>query len=105
LHLARETETCSLTIKRRAARLTERGLVRRDDVKRLSITDEGRKALGDAAPKRWVDLDRVRASTAKDVLTRSPTNDRTAAQLAENARMARGRPRGGKHALMRAMAV
>jgi hypothetical protein len=75
------------------------------DGRRFTITDLGLKALPDALPPRWVDLNRLRASTAKDVLTRSPTETRSAAQRAADARMARGRPRGGKQALMRAMGV
>ena len=80
------------------------GLIRIEDGK-FTITSKGRDLLDPDAPKRWVDLNRLRASTAKDVLTRSPTETWSASQLAANARMARGRPRGGKQALMRAMAV
>jgi predicted ArsR family transcriptional regulator len=105
MKLARRVEVCPMTIRRRVRLLVERGLVFADPRKFFSVTDAGLAALGDAAPQRWVDLNRLRASTAKDVLTRSPTNDRTIAQIAANARMARGRPRGGKQALMRAMAV
>jgi hypothetical protein len=83
LQLARETETCSLTIKRRAGLLAERGLVRRDDMKRFSITDAGLAALGPDAPQHqpWVDLERVRASTARDVVARhgQEPDDRTRA--------------------------
>ena len=106
LQLVREVEVSSLTIKRRVSLLIGRGLVKQDAARQpFSITDAGLAALGPGAPKRWVDLNRLRASTAKDVLTRSPTETWSASQLAAKARMARGRPRGGKQALMRAMAV
>jgi Mn-dependent DtxR family transcriptional regulator len=103
--LARRVEVCPMTIRRRVRLLVEKGLVFADPRKFFSITDAGLAALGDTAPQRWVDLNRLRASLSKDVLTRSPTNERTTAQIAAHARMARGRPRGGKQALMRAMAV
>jgi DNA-binding Lrp family transcriptional regulator len=105
MKLARRVEVCPMTIRRRVRSLVENGLVFADPRRFYAVTDAGRQALGGAVPPRWVDLDRLRASLAKDVQARSPTNDRTAAQLAAHARMARGRPRGGKQALMRAMAV
>ena len=104
MKIVRQAGICRLTARRRIDRLVARKLVEAQDGK-FRITDEGRKALGNAVPARWVDLDRLRASLARDVQARSPTNDRTAAQIAAHARMARGRPRGGKQALMRAMAV
>jgi DNA-binding IclR family transcriptional regulator len=100
--LARRVEVCPMTIRRRVRLLAQQGLVFADPRKFFSITPAGLAALPDA-PKRWVDQDRLRAS--KDVQARSPTDDRNMAPLAANARMARGRPRGGKQALLRAMAV
>ena len=74
LQLVREVEVCSPTIKRRIGLLIGRGLVKQDGARQpFSITDAGLAALGPEAPQRWVDLNRLRASTAKDVLTRSPT--------------------------------
>jgi hypothetical protein len=95
--LARRVGICPMTVKRRLHILAERGLAYADPRKFFSLTPDGVAALGDA-PKRWLDLDRLRASTAKDVQARSPTDDRNMARLAANARMARGRPRAGKWA-------
>lgn len=73
LELARETETCSLTIKRRAGLLAERGLIRVDERRRYVVTHEGFDALGDAAPKRpapWFDAARISAVNSRDVAAR-----------------------------------
>jgi DNA-binding MarR family transcriptional regulator len=96
LQLVRETETCSLTIKRRTGLLIGRGLAVRDEMKRFSITDEGRKALGDAVPPRWVRLEAVSAALAKDVAERhgAALDDRTQAQKSAHLSLARGRPHG-----------
>ena len=58
--------------------MVERKLVESDG-RRFSITDEGRKALGAAAPQPWVRPEAVAAANAKDVLTRGQ-DDRTTAQ-------------------------
>jgi DNA-binding Lrp family transcriptional regulator len=87
LVLSRRVGVCSLTVRRRAELLIGRGLVRRDAAKRFSITDEGRKALGDAVPPRWVRLEAVSAALAKDVAERlkHPHADQTAAQRSAQA--------------------
>jgi DNA-binding MarR family transcriptional regulator len=52
MELARQTEVCRLTMRRRINRLVERKLVEDVGVKRgFSITDEGRKALGPDTPQ------------------------------------------------------
>jgi hypothetical protein len=98
MKLARRVEVCPMTIRRRVRSLIGHGLVFADPRKFFSITNEGRKALGDAVPPRWVRPEAVSAATAKDVSRREhPNDDRSNAQV--------GRPRGGRQALMRAMAV
>jgi Mn-dependent DtxR family transcriptional regulator len=79
--LARRVEVCPMTIRRRVRLLVGRGLVFADPRKFFSITSKGRDLLGPDAPKLWVDLDRVRASTANDVRTRNghQPDDRTRA--------------------------
>jgi hypothetical protein len=92
LRLARRIGSCRLTIKRRTARLTTQGLVFADPRRFFSITAEGRAALGpDAAPERWVRPEMISAAAAKDVIERSPTDNRSSAQLAKAARRARWR--------------
>jgi predicted transcriptional regulator len=107
--LARRVEVCPMTIRRRVRSLVENGLVFADPRRFYVVTDKGRDLLGpDALPPRWINTAAISAVSARDVQARhgeAPTDDRTAAQRAANAQMARGRPRGGKQALMRAMAV
>ena len=69
--LAHRIEVCRLTMRRRIEGLIERGLAAAQDGK-FSITAAGVQALGPDAPQRqpWVNLERVRASTAKDVVAR-----------------------------------
>jgi DNA-binding transcriptional ArsR family regulator len=102
--LSRRSQLSPQTIRRRLRLLVERGLVFADPRKFFSITHAGLAALPDA-PKRWVNSGVISAVSARDVVTRSPTDDRNQTQLAANARLARGRPRGGRQALLRAMAV
>jgi Mn-dependent DtxR family transcriptional regulator len=87
LELARRVSICSLTAKRRLGSLIAHGLAKADERRRYVVTDEGRWALGDAVPPRWVNLDRVRASTAPDVgeRLRHPYADQTAAQRSAQA--------------------
>jgi DNA-binding Lrp family transcriptional regulator len=79
--LARRVGCCPLTIKRRVRVLVERGLVFPDVRKYYAITDAGRQALGDDMPQHqpWIDPSVISAAAAKDVLARSPGDDRTRA--------------------------
>jgi hypothetical protein len=78
LALARRVGCCSLTPRRRIDRLVAQKLIETDG-RRFTITSEGREMLGDSAPQRWIDPDRIRASTAKDVGARlqHPNDDRS----------------------------
>jgi hypothetical protein len=82
-----------LTVRRRAELLIGRGLVRRDAAKRFSITDEGRKALGDTAPQPWVRMELISAVNARDVRTRlqHPNDDRSAAERSRHGSKARAK--------------
>lgn len=90
---------CSLTIKRRASLLAQRGLVTQDAPRApFKITAAGREALGDAVPAPWVRPEVVAASLARDVAARSSLGGLTksqAAVLGGRARAAQmfGRPR------------
>jgi hypothetical protein len=101
------TGICRLTARRRVNLMVERKLIEAQG-RKFSITDAGLVALGPSAPKRWINTAAISAVSARDMQARhgeAPADDRTTAQRAAHARMARGRPRGGKQALMRAMAV
>jgi hypothetical protein len=80
--LARRIEVCRLTMRRRIDRLVEQKCMFPHEG-RYAITDAGIAALGPDAPNRqpWVNLERVRASTAKDVVARhgQAPDDRTRA--------------------------
>jgi DNA-binding MarR family transcriptional regulator len=96
---------CSLTIKRRASLLAQRGMVRQDAPRApFMITAAGREALGDAVPAPWVRPEVVAASLAKDVAARSSLGGLTksqAAVLGGRARAAQmfGRPRPDRERL------
>ncbi len=78
LALARRVGCCSLTAKRRLRWLTQRGMVEADDMRRYTITDQGRQALGDAMPKRparWVRPEQISAALAFDVARRRAAFD------------------------------
>jgi hypothetical protein len=79
--LARRVEICPPTIRRRARLLVERGLVFGDPRKFYTLTQQGRQAVGDDMPVRqpWIDPRVISAATARDVLSRSPNDDRTKA--------------------------
>jgi hypothetical protein len=68
--IARAAEICHLTARRRVDGLVGQGLVERRG-ERLMISEKGMTLLGAAAPARWVDEARIRASTARDVLARA----------------------------------
>ena len=91
--LSRTVGVCPFTVRRRVNALIERGLVEAEPDRRFKITDKGRALLGpDAAPARWVDLDKVRASLGKDVIERQghhPNDDRTRQQRSEHSHEAR----------------
>ena len=80
--LAHRIGVCRLTMRRRIDEFIERGLAAAQDGK-FAITDAGTAALGPDAPQRqpWVNLERVRASTARDVVARhgQEPDDRTRA--------------------------
>ena len=80
--LAHRIEVCRLTMRRRIDRLVEQKLMFPHEG-RYAITDAGIAALGPDAPQRqpWVNLERVRASTARDVVARhgQEPDDRTRA--------------------------
>ena len=90
LKLARRVEVCPMTVKRRVGLLIERGLVFADPRRFFAITGTGRAALGAAAPPRqpWVKVEAISAALSRDVQSRSPTDDRTAAQRSAHATMA-----------------
>jgi hypothetical protein len=80
--LAHRIGVCRLTVRRRIDRLVEQKLMFPHEG-RYAITDAGIAALGPDAPPRqpWVNLERVRASTARDVVARhgQEPDDRTRA--------------------------
>ena len=80
--LAHRIGVCRLTVRRRIDRLVEQKLMFPHEG-RYAITDAGIAALGPDAPQRqpWVNLERVRASTARDVVARhgQEPDDRTRA--------------------------
>jgi hypothetical protein len=90
LALARRVGCCSLTARRRVNLLVERKLIESDG-RRFSITDEGRKALGDTAPQPWVRMELISAVNARDVRTRlqHPNDDRSSWARAEQSSRAR----------------
>jgi hypothetical protein len=78
LALARRIEVCALTARRRLDRLTEQGLTEIGD-NRFRISAKGRGALGDDAPKPWVNIAAISAAKARDV-ERSASDNRTSWQ-------------------------
>jgi hypothetical protein len=80
--LAHRIGACRLTVRRRIDRLVEQKLMFPHEG-RYTITAAGIAALGPNAPQRhpWVNLERVRASTARDVVARhsQEPDDRTRA--------------------------
>jgi hypothetical protein len=85
LELARRVGCCSLTAKRRINLLIDKNMVEAHDG-RFSITDEGRRALGDAAPQHqpWIRPETVSAAMARDVVQRMehrPNDDRSPGQI------------------------
>ena len=83
LQLVREVETCSLTIKRRTGLLIERGLVTQDMPRGpFKITSAGLMALGDSAPRPWLNVGSISAAKAKDVAERSSPDSLTKSQAA-----------------------
>ena len=90
LALARRVGVCSLTAKRRLQILIGRGMVEAEPgpVGRdlYAITDRGRQAVGESAPVHWIDSERIKASTARDVVNRKWVDDRTREEKAQDAR-------------------
>ena len=68
--LAAEIGCCNLTVRRRIDALTARSLTKVDELHRYAVTDQGRAAVPDAPPK-WLRIEAVAASLAKDVVDRS----------------------------------
>jgi hypothetical protein len=65
-------------------------------MKRFSITDEGRQALGSDAPPKpepWLKVDAISAANARDVRTRMqhPNDDRSAAERSRQSSTARAK--------------
>jgi Mn-dependent DtxR family transcriptional regulator len=89
MKLSRRVEACSMTIKRRARLLVERGLVLADPRRFYALTDQGRAAIGTDTPRHapWLRPEQVSAAAARDVRERSPTDDRSAEFRARIARM------------------
>jgi hypothetical protein len=79
--LSRRAEVALLTAKRRINLLTGRGLVFADPRRFFSLTPAGRSALGDEAPRRWVEPEAVSAVSAPDVQRRQQfPNEMSAAE-------------------------
>ena len=91
--LVRVTGSCRLTMRRRIDRLIERGLIETQDG-RYAITDHGRAALGDAAPKPWLTPAAVAASLAKDVTERRSPDVTTPAEAGRMGARVRWRKSG-----------
>jgi hypothetical protein len=88
--LAHRIGVCRLTVRRRIDGLIERKLAAVHD-SLFMVTDAGVQALGDAAsprPQPWVNLAAISAANAPDVLSRSPTDDRTRAMRSQHATLA-----------------
>jgi hypothetical protein len=90
MKIVAQTGVCRLTARRRVNLMVERKLIESDG-RRFSITDEGRKARGDAAPQPWVRPEAVAASLSRDVRTRlqHPNDDRSSWARAEQSSRAR----------------
>ena len=87
--LVREMGSCRLTVRGCIDMLVERGLAR-EAGRKFTATDEGRQALGPAAPQRpepWLSVAAISAAAAKDVVERGH-DDRTRAQLSQHGTMA-----------------
>ena len=94
LQLARLIGCCSLTARRRVAALVERGLVSQcasGITVRYAVTDAGRQALGDAAPRPWVRIEAISAALARDVRERQTVTEMTTAERAQHAALGRQR--------------
>ena len=88
LELARRLGVCSLTAKRRLGMLIGQGLADAQDG-RFRITDQGRGLLGDQCPQRWIDVARISAALAKDVLLRGGSDVMTRSEAARLGGLAR----------------
>jgi hypothetical protein len=90
MKIVAQTGVCRLTARRRVNLMVERKLIESDG-RRFNITDEGRKALGDAAPQPWARPEPVAASLSRDVRTRlqHPNDDRSSWARAEQSSRAR----------------
>jgi hypothetical protein len=87
--IARRAGVCPLTARRRLGLLTGKGLVFADPRKFFSITPAG-VAAGDAPQRQpWVNPERIKASTAKDVVGRTYLDDRAQAERSRPGQMAR----------------
>jgi hypothetical protein len=105
--LARLTGSCDLTIRRRADRLAERGLIAIDDAKRFTVATAGREALGPDEPAPWLKPEAVSAAMARDVQPRlaRPGGDRSHSALPEHVKLVRQAGEsddGGKSNIFRA---
>jgi hypothetical protein len=81
IKIAAQVGVCKLTARRRLDLLIERGLVNPDAGKFYMITAAGIAVIGVNTPKLepWVRREMVAASIAKDVMARSPNDDRSSA--------------------------
>ena len=87
--VARRAGVCPLTARRRLGLLTGKGLVFADPRKFFSITPAG-VAAGDAPQRQpWVNPERIKASTAKDVVGRTYLDDRAQAERSRPGQMAK----------------
>jgi hypothetical protein len=87
--LSRRAGVALLTARRRLGLLAGRGLVFADPRRFYLLTDAGRSALGDEAPRRWVNVAAISASAAKDVRERIYVNNNSAAQRSNCGKLAR----------------
>ena len=98
--LARMTGVCFLTAKRRVGLMVGRGLVVADADGRFKAASKARAALGPDAPTPWLDQERIRASTSKDVMARLGADVMARDDVARLGGIARARqmhPRSGKY--------